>query len=88
VKGHGAYETALRRGWDVPIEIPAYSSQAEETRDLLADKCLSELAETDDDKLRALLGELQADVSFSGFTEAEVDELLEKLRLAPWMRDS
>ena len=59
VKGHGAYETALRRGWDVPIEVQPYRSQAEEnTRDLLANNRLSELAETDDEKLCGLLAEL------------------------------
>ena len=39
-------------------------SAAEGTRDLLADNRLSELAETDVDKLRALLGELQAELAF------------------------
>ena len=41
VKGHGAFETALLRGWDVSIEVQAYKSQAGEARDLLATVCLN-----------------------------------------------
>src|SRR5262245_57004747 len=68
VKGHGAYETARRRGWDCPVEFQAYKSQAEETRDLLADNRLAELAQSDDARLRELLAELDgAEINLSGF---------------------
>ncbi len=59
-KGHGAYQMALRRQWDVPIEIQTYSSEAEEKRDLAADNKLAELAETDSELLAKLLAGLEA----------------------------
>jgi hypothetical protein len=76
-KGHGAWQMASRRGWDVPIEIQSYKNSAEEIRDLLADNHLAELGETDDTILSALLSELPADdVVLAGFNESELRELL------------
>ncbi|HEX3818605.1 MAG TPA: hypothetical protein VHW03_09985 [Chthoniobacterales bacterium] len=75
-KGHGAWQMANRRGWDVPIEIQSYKSEAEEIRDLLADNRLAELAETDDEKLAALLANLDADdLCLTGFDASELEKL-------------
>ena len=89
VKGHGAYETAKRRGWDVPIEIQKYSSAAEETRDLLADNQLSALAATDDDKLRELLNEIgETEIDLSGFSKVEMDQILQEIPIGVGKTDA
>lgn len=77
VKGHGAWLTAKRRGWDVPIERQNYASRAEAIRDLVADNRLSALAEDDDDALKKLLGELDAgEIELTGISATEFEELL------------
>jgi hypothetical protein len=76
-KGHGAWQMANRRGWDVPIEIQHYQSRAEEVRDILADNHLAELAETDDEKLAALLAGLDmADLLLTSFEPIDLEKLL------------
>jgi hypothetical protein len=76
-KGNGAWQMAMRRGWDVPVEFQDYKSEAEEIRDLLADNRLAELAETDDDKLRALLSGLDAaDLQLTAFDEGDLQKLI------------
>ena len=77
VKGHGAWLMAKRRDWLVPIEIQHYDTSTEERRDLLADNRLAELAETDDEKLAALLSSLDAgDLALTGFDPADLAQLL------------
>ena len=76
-KGHGAWQMAMRRGWDVPVEFQDYKSEAEEIRDLLADNRLAELAETDDEKLRALLSGLDAaDLQLTAFDPGDLEKLI------------
>ena len=76
-KGHGAWQMALRRGLDVPVEVQAYRSRAEEIRDLVADNKLSDLARSDDEALAKLLSELDAgDIELAGMTAAELERLL------------
>lgn len=77
VRGHGAWLTAQRRGWDVPIERQNYASRAAAIRDLIADNRLSALAEDDEDALKKLLGELDAgDIELTAISAAEFDALL------------
>ncbi len=81
VRGHGRLEAALLLGFSqVPVDVQAYASDAEELADLVADNRLSELAELDEDALARVLRDLQGaghDVQLAGFTEAEVARLLE-----------
>ena len=77
VKGNGAWQMAMRRGWDVPVEFQDYKTEKEELRDLVADNRLAELAETDDDKLRAVLAGLDAaDLQLTAFDPGELEKLL------------
>lgn len=83
VRGHGRLEAALLLGCLVPVDEQEYSSEAEELADLLADNRLSELAELDDEGLRALLTKIGAlDASFdrelTGFGEDEIAKLFEE----------
>lgn len=76
-KGHGAWLMAKRRGWQVPVEIQAYASLAEERRDLVADNKLADEAVTDDAKLAALLAELDAaDLELAGFSAGELERMV------------
>lgn len=77
IKGHGAVAMAARRGWEVPVEYQDYASEKEELRDLVADNKLAELAETDDEKLRALLTAVDAeDLALTGYDASELERLL------------
>jgi hypothetical protein len=77
IKGNGAWQMAMRRGWDVPVEFQDYKSEAEELRDLIADNRLAELAETDDDKLQALLAGLDAaDLQLTGFDAGDLEKMI------------
>jgi hypothetical protein len=83
-KGHGAWQMAMRRGWDVPVEYQQYGSEAEELRDLVADNRLAELAETDDEKLAALLQGLENfDLTLAGFDNAELEQLIRQAEKPP-----
>jgi len=75
-RGHGLWQMALRRGWDVPIDEQDYANEREEIRDLIADNRLAELAENDDEALARLLSELGEDVELTGFDDAEIERLL------------
>ena len=77
VKGNGAWQMASRRGWEVPVEFQDYKSDAEELRDLIADNRLSELAETDEEKLQALLAGLDAaDLQLTGFDAGDLEKMI------------
>src|ERR671931_1496570 len=71
-RGHGRLEAALLLAVDqVPVDFQDYESEQAEIADMLPDNHLAELAEIDEDRLRAVLLELQAaghDVPFAGFT--------------------
>lgn len=78
VRGHGAWQMAKRRGWEVPIEIQKYATLAEEIRDLIADNHLAELAENDDAALQKLFGRLDpGDITLTGYSEDEFKKLIE-----------
>lgn len=80
VKGHGAWETARRCGWKIPIELQPYESLAEERRDLIADNRLAQDAITDEQKLAQLLSEMDGeDVALTGYDQNEIDSLLSQL---------
>jgi len=79
-KGNGLVQMARRRGWSVPVENQHYASRAEELRDVAADNQLAKLARTDDEALRALLGELDAgDIKFAAVSEDELAKLISEL---------
>jgi hypothetical protein len=76
-KGHGAWQMAKRRGWQLPVEYQDYQSLEEERRDLLADNKLPELAVTDNKKLIELIKSMdKADVLMSGFRDLDLSRLL------------
>jgi hypothetical protein len=78
IKGHGAWQTAMRRGWDVPVEFQAYRNAAEEHRDMVADNKLHELAETDETKLAKLLAGIDVEeLALTGFDSAELERMLQ-----------
>jgi hypothetical protein len=76
-KGNGLVQMAQRSGLDVPIEFQQYRNRAEEIRDLVADNKLAALAVDDDDALRKLLSELDADqLQLAAVTSDELEALL------------
>ncbi len=81
VRGHGRLEAALLLGCPaVPVDEQAYGSEAEELADLLADNRLSELAELDEDALKALLTKIGLsdpgfDRELTGFGEDQIAKL-------------
>jgi hypothetical protein len=76
-KGNGLVQMAQRSGLEVPIEIQQYRNRAEEIRDLVADNKLAALAVDDDDALRKLLSELDADdVQLAAVSGDELEALL------------
>jgi ParB-like chromosome segregation protein Spo0J len=79
VKGHGRYAAAKKAGLtEVPVEIQAYASEAEEWADIVADNRIAELSEMDTHSLRELLLEIEAtgfDMLMTGFTEVELQNL-------------
>lgn len=78
VKGHGAYEAARRNGAEfVPVDHQAYATEQEELADMLADNRLAELAENDEDKLRAVLSRLgDIDIDLTAFNQDDLDALI------------
>src|SRR5438046_853307 len=60
-RGHGRLEAALLLRCDqVPVDFQDYESEQAEVADMLADNHLAELAEIDEERLVAVLKELQA----------------------------
>lgn len=82
-KGHGRRMAAMRAGLKyAPVEYQDYASEEEERADLLADNRIAELANMDEDKLTAMLKEMQDmaddfDMDLTGYDEAALAELLE-----------
>lgn len=75
-RGHGLWQMAMRRGWEVPIDEQEYASERDELRDLIADNKLAELAENDEEALAKLLLELDDELELSGFDESEMERML------------
>ncbi len=81
-KGHGRLAAArLLQMLRVPVDYQDYESEAAEWADMIADNRIAELAETDDDALKALLKELdgQIDLDLTGFDEDSLDDILDRL---------
>jgi DNA modification methylase len=81
-KGHGRLAAArLLQMPGVPVDYQDYESEAAEWADMIADNRIAELAETDDDALKALLKELdgQIDLDLTGFDEDSLDDILDRL---------
>jgi len=80
VKGHGRLEAAFKAGiMKAPVDYQDYESEAAEHADMVADNRLAELAVIDDEKLTALLKELDSfdfDMEMTGFTELDLDNFL------------
>lgn len=82
IKGHGRLDAAnLLECEQVPVDFQDYENEAAEWADMLADNKISELAETDDAELKALIKELDGkiDLDLTGFDVDSVDELLKRL---------
>lgn len=78
-KGHARHQVALQRGWKVPVEYQDYADLMEEKRDMAADNLVAELAEQDQDALKALLQEargLKLDPALFGMTPRQSELLL------------
>ncbi len=82
-KGHGRRLAAMRTGiMYAPVEYQDYASEEEEHADLLADNRIAELASMDEDKLTAMLKQMQEengdfDMDLTGYDEAALAELLD-----------
>lgn len=93
-KGHGRRMAAMRAGLNyAPVEYQDYASEEEEHADLLADNRIAELANMDEDKLTAMLKEMQDmaddfDMDLTGYDEAALAELLEEEATADDTTDS
>jgi DNA modification methylase len=83
VRGHGRLAAALLLGVnEAPVDYQDYASEAEEWADLVADNRLAELSETDNAKLAAILGEIDAyelPMSLTGYSEEDYDNILASL---------
>jgi hypothetical protein len=83
VRGHGRLEAAMLIGCErVPVDEQHYESEAAEMADLLADNRIAELAELDDDGLRAVIDRIKEsdpdfDLDLTGFTESDLVKLFE-----------
>lgn len=79
IRGHGRMEAAQLLGLDkVPVEYQNYKTEEDEKADLIADNKIAELAEMDDDTLKALMLELEAakyDVELTGMSEDDVTDI-------------
>lgn len=80
--GNGTYEAARRLGWEKINVVRSTLKGSDATGFAIADNRTAELAEWDDTALAETLRALQSeefDVEAAGFTDDEVDLLLEKL---------
>lgn len=82
IKGHGRLQAALLAGWtEVPVELQEYQNEAEEWADMIADNKIAELAEDDEEKLKALVLEMNGkegvDLAALGMDDAELSEMIE-----------
>lgn len=80
--GNGTYEAAKRLGWDTIAVVQTDLQGSEATAYAIADNRTAELAEWDETALAETLRALQSEefeIEAAGFTNDEVDGLLEKL---------
>jgi ParB-like chromosome segregation protein Spo0J len=77
VRGHGRLMAALEKNLTkAPVDYQSYDSEDEEYADMLADNRLAELAETDEDALGELLGELEKSeipLWLTGYTDIDLE---------------
>jgi DNA modification methylase len=82
VAGHGRLLAAKKlNALLVPVDFQDFASDDEELAVLLADNRIAEIAETDEDELKALLKELEGkiDLDLTGFDGDSLDDLLDRL---------
>ncbi len=79
VKGHGRLQAAKAAGFKhCPVEYQNFQDEEEEMAALLADNKLAELAEIDVDKLTEIFKDYEfEDLSLTGYSQEEFDELVE-----------
>lgn len=81
VKGHGRFQAAKMLNVEkVPVDFQDYDTPAAEWADLIADNRIAELAETDNDLLKEILGEIKdtiSDVELTGFSDSEINSWFE-----------
>lgn len=78
-KGHGAVEAAARNGAEfAPVDYQHYDNEEQELADMLADNRLADLAENDEDKLRAVLSGLadKLDLELTGFDQDDLQRMI------------
>lgn len=81
IKGHGRLLAArLLELESVPVDFQDYENEAAEWADMIADNKIAELSNIDESGLNALLTELngQIDLDLTGFTGAELTDILAK----------
>ena len=83
IKGHGKLAVAQFLNLkEVPIDVQAYKTEAEEWQDLLADNRIAELSERNDAEVAALLKQLEekkVDPAQAGYSAAAVARILDRL---------
>jgi DNA modification methylase len=82
IKGHGRLDAAKLLTADVvPVDFQDYESEAAEWADMIADNRIAELAEADEESLKALLKDLDGkiDLDLTGFDADSLDDILERL---------
>jgi ParB family transcriptional regulator, chromosome partitioning protein len=80
--GNGRYEAIKRMGWKTILAVRSDLAGVDATAYAIADNRTSELANWDDTALAETLRALQSeefDIEAAGFTDDEVDQLIEKL---------
>ena len=78
VAGHGRLMAARKLGLELaPVDFQSFASDDEELAVLVSDNRIAELAETDEDELKALIKELdgQIDLDLTGFDAVSIEEL-------------
>lgn len=77
VAGHGRVLAAQAAGLDVaPVDYQDFATEAAELEHLLADNRIAELAEIDEDTVRAILAEAGLDASLTGYEGDALSALL------------
>ena len=89
VKGHGRLQAAKAAGFKhCPVEYQNFENEEEEMSALLADNKLAELAEIDVEKLTEIFKDYEfEDLSLTGYSQAEFDELVEVFEEAELLGD-